>query len=120
MTQPDSTQDPRRDVVPLSLLSAALDEIYALRELVAYEAGVREADLTYATYPKGRRDIARDRIQKLRCAARGQVALAIASTPYASLRAALREAGAKETLTRSAWEAEKSATGRTTPSGGSA
>lgn len=91
--------------VPLRLLSLALDEIYALRALCAYEAGVREADLTYRTYPKSRRDIAKDRIQKLRSAARGRAIDVVRDLHSShSLKQSLREAGASETLVRAEWE----------------
>lgn len=91
--------------VPLRLLSLALDEVYALRQLVAYEAGVREADLTYKTFPKSRRDIAKDRIQKLRSAARGRAIDVVRDLhKQRDLRYALREAGAPETMTRWEWQ----------------
>ena len=97
----------RESFVPLDLLSRALDEIYALRGMAAYEAGVREADLTYKTYPKSRRDIAKDRIQKLQAVARGEWRHIWNLTPRSSVRHSMREAGASELLTRSSWEAEQ-------------
>lgn len=93
--------------VPLSLLSRALDEVYDLRRLVAYEACVRQADLGYATYPKSRRKVAEERIERLRQAARGDADVAIAGTSHLSLRQGLREAGAKDLLVRRSWENER-------------
>lgn len=91
----------------MHLLSLALDEIYELRRLCAYEASVREADLDYATYPKSRRKVAEDRIERLRKAACGHVDVAVAGTSSLSLRASFLAAGAKQTMTRSQWESEK-------------
>lgn len=101
------TGDPTPQTVPLALLSRALDEIYALRQLVAYEADIRVADLGYATYPKSRRKVALARIEALRQAARGQAQEAVAGTSYLSLRHAMREAGASAVLTWHAWQRER-------------
>lgn len=95
------------DTVPLAELSAALDEIYMLRQLCAYEAAIRAADLGYATYPKSRRKVGEERIERLRQAARGEVDVAIAGTSYLSLRHGLREAGASETMTRHVWREQR-------------
>ncbi len=99
---------------PLDWISEALDEIWHLRRLCAYEAVVREADLSYATFPKGRRKVVEDRIERLRDAARGHADRAIAGASYRSLEAAMRDAGANSMLTRPQWEAEKPSLSRPT------
>lgn len=62
-TKPDDTA---------ALLSAALDEIYSLRLLCAYEAEVISAHLDYKTFPKSRRRIAEKQINRLIRAAEGE------------------------------------------------
>lgn len=91
--------------VPLALYSAALDEIYRLREALAYEAGGIENHTSYATFPKSRRSIAAQQIERMRSAARGDSQVAYAGLNSAVLRGALREAGAPDTLTR--WQFEQ-------------
>ena len=81
--------------------SDALDEIYRLRALCAYQAQVIEADLGYKTYPKSRRAIAEKRIEILQAAARGD---ALAQHSVARPELALKSAGASGTLTRWQWE----------------
>jgi hypothetical protein len=88
------------------LLSLAIDEIYILRRALAYEASVTDAHLGYATFPKGRREVAEAQIARMRQAARGGVGLAYVDRSWMSLRASLIDAGARETLTNSAWIAE--------------
>ncbi len=92
------------DLVPLSTLSAALDEIYQLRRLLAYEACIVNATLQYATLPKGRRAVMKQQVERMRQAARGEVTSALAGRSSEVYRRALRESGAKETLTRFEWE----------------
>lgn len=84
--------------------SAALDEIWALRKLCAYEAGAMRAHLHYRTFPKSRRGCAEDSIERLQAAARGGTQVAVAPLSHLSLRHALREAGAEDGLTRVSWE----------------
>lgn len=93
-------------LVPLSLLSRALDEIYALRRALAYEAACTVAHLGFKTLPKRARWVAEEQIGRMRAAARGEVANAYSGQPRRSLDAAMREAGASETLTLSQWKAE--------------
>lgn len=97
---------PDRDyLVPLAEVSRALDEIYVLRTLLAYEAAVRAADLELKSYPKSRREIAEHAIQRMRGAARGEEWL-----PYINERArrsARAAAGMPDTLTRASWLAER-------------
>jgi hypothetical protein len=93
------------ELVPIAELSRALDEIYALRTLLAYEAAVRAADLELRSYPKSRREIAEHAIQRMRGAARGEEWL-----PYITERArrsARAAAGMPDTLTRHSWRAER-------------
>lgn len=91
--------------VPMHLYSQALDEIHALRRALAYEAEITAGHLGYRSFPKTRRHIAEDQIERMREAARGQVTTAYAGRPTRSLDRAMREAGAPTTLTRQQWEA---------------
>ena len=52
-------------------LTAAVDEIYALRGILADEAGILEAHLSYKTFPKSRRKFAESQIERMRKAASG-------------------------------------------------
>lgn len=82
--------------------SAALDEIYALRAALAYEARVVEAHLDFKSFPKSRRAIAEEQIERMRTAATHQ-----ALSAYEGLSHRLDELqrlGAG-TLTRAQWEA---------------
>lgn len=102
-----SLDRPREEpTVPARLYSAALDEVYALRMALAYEAGVVEAHADYKTFPKTRRPIVENQAERMRASARGEVLAAYASKNPRGLRAALRDAGAPETLTRQHWEAQ--------------
>jgi hypothetical protein len=87
--------------------SAALDEIYRLRSALAYEAGVTEAHLSYATFPKTRRVHGEEQVGRMREAAAGQSHAAYFHTSDLSLKHARREAGMPETLTRGEWEATR-------------
>lgn len=86
-----------------ALLSRALDEIYALRAALAYEASRTSADLDMKSYPKSRRAIAEQAIERMQAAARGQAARAYAGKSSTFLKHSLREAGASETLTLTEW-----------------
>jgi hypothetical protein len=92
--------------VPVDELSAALDEIYRLRQVLAYEACGIEAHLDYATFPKSRRAVAEDQVARMRLAAAGHSQAAYAGKSHTVMRMALREAGASETFTRNQWQAE--------------
>jgi hypothetical protein len=106
MTPQVSAQDtdPGADVVPLRLYSKALDEIFLLRRAMAYEAGVAEAHADFKTFPKTRRPFVAAQVERLRAAARGDVRKSYADKPSLTLRWALLNAGASETMTRTEWE----------------
>lgn len=57
-------------------LSAAVDEIYALRGILADESLILEAHLGYKTFPKSRRKYAEAQIERMRKAAAGDYQLA--------------------------------------------
>lgn len=80
----------------------ALDEVYALRALLAHEALVLKAHLGYKTFPKSRRAIAEEQVERMQQAARGQVKQDY--TGSEQRKHALTEAGAPEILTRGQWE----------------
>lgn len=88
-------------------LSDALDEIYRLRRVLAYEALVTEAHLTYKSFPKSRRAVAEDSSTRMKAAARGRVRPAYGGVASWAFDSAMREAGAPETLTRAAFHAER-------------
>lgn len=52
--------------------SRALDEIYLLRKILAYEARVTEAHLDYKTFPKSRRSAAETSVKRMREAVHGR------------------------------------------------
>lgn len=87
--------------------SRALDEIYSLRSALAYEAEVLALHLEYASFPKSRRRFAEAQLYRMRNAARGRAEFAYREVKRRNLQLALIAAGAKETLTRSEWEAER-------------
>lgn len=92
---------------PMPGYSAALDEIYALRRALAYEARVVEAQTMDMTrLGKGRRHHLERSIMRMTQAARGDVDVAYAGTSSRSLDRSMDEAGASNLLTRSSWEAE--------------
>lgn len=90
--------------------SAALDELFRLRLLVAMYADHTEADLTYRTYPKSRRPIVEERVKGLRAAARGETSGVLAGKDGNRLKRSLQDAGGNPTLTRWQWEEEVNAT----------
>jgi hypothetical protein len=96
----------REPLVPMVELSAALDEIYRLRRAMAYEAAVSSDSLYYATLPKTIRRATRAQVDRMRAAANGYTASAYKPIGDATLRGALRDAGAPETLTRAAFVEE--------------
>ncbi len=85
MTTADSTVDPH--------YMAAL----------AYEAQIVAAYLGYATFPKSRRAVAEEQVERMRAAARGD-SHAYARVASSVRQHVLREAGASATLTRHQWE----------------
>ena len=56
----------------LRLLSEALNEIYALRTICAYEEGVVQTYTEYKSFPKSRRDVADKQMRRLRAAVAGE------------------------------------------------
>lgn len=86
--------------------SKALDEIYRLRAMLAMEANVLERHLSLKTFPKSRRRPAEDSVAVMRAAARGESRTIVLGSSWTTRKAALRTAGAGETLTRSEWEEE--------------
>lgn len=88
----------------LAHYSAALDEIYRLRQALAYEASVLAVHLGYASFPKSRRGHAENQVERMRQAARGATLEAYHDTSHLSLGHAAREAGVPKTLTRGEWE----------------
>jgi hypothetical protein len=94
-------------LVPLSELSAALDEVFRLRRALAYEAGVLAAHLEMKSFPRSRRAMAEDSVRRMRAAARGGARPAYGDVASWAFNSAMRDAGAPETLTRSALAAER-------------
>lgn len=88
-------------------LSAALDEVFQLRRVLAYEAGVTSAHLSMRSFPKSRRVIAEGSVERMRAAARGGVRPAYGDVASWAFRSAMQDAGAPETLTRAAFAAER-------------
>ena len=84
--------------------SDALDEIYRLRELLAYEAQCVSATLEMKTFPKSRREVHERQVERMRSAARGEAEVQMAGMSSMVLRHCMRDAGASQTLTRSQWE----------------
>ena len=54
------------------LLSEALNEIYALRTICAYEEGVVKTYTEYKSFPKSRREVADKQMRRLRAAVAGE------------------------------------------------
>lgn len=93
--------------VALAIYSEALDEIYALRRALAYEAQVLDAQLLdLRALGKGRRRILDQASERMRDAARGRVTVAYSGTSSRSLASALERAGIPDCLTRIQWETE--------------
>jgi DNA invertase Pin-like site-specific DNA recombinase len=98
---PQPTEPPA--VVELrSLLSAALDEIFVLRQAMAYEARVVEAHYeALKSFPKSRRKIAEEQVVRMRTAVHG-ASKAYAGTNSESRRQIARACGF-DTLTMYQW-----------------
>lgn len=93
---------------PLEELSRALDEIFALRRALAYEARVIEAHtLDISRLGKNRREHLERCIVRLCAAARGDVEATYAGVNRRSLERCMEDAGAENRLTRHSWLAEK-------------
>lgn len=82
--------------------AAALDEIYALRGLVAHEALCVKADTEYASFPKSRREMAANRMERLTQAALGRAQFAVADLNLSPVR---KLTGMSASLTSGAYEA---------------
>lgn len=82
-------------------LSAAIDEIYFLRAVIADEAGIIEAHLDYKTFPKTRRKIADEQIARMKRIAGGEMYAASRDRFDQSL--ALRRIGVPDLLTNYQW-----------------
>lgn len=91
----------------ISDLSAAVDEIYVLRAMLADEARIIEAHLSYKTFPKSRREIAERQIARMRAVARGETEGLERVAGSGSRKAALRWAGADECLTNAQWAEQR-------------
>ena len=89
----------------LSALSAAVDEIFFLRALLADEASITEAHLDYKTFPKSRRGEAQAQVDRMRRAARGDLDGA-AREGFVAKRALL-QAEASQTLTNDQWARQR-------------
>jgi len=89
----------------LAHYSAALDEIYLLRQALAVEAAAVERVLRrYTSLPKGVRTQLGSVLERLVLAARGQTSMAYRDYDADQRHDALRAVGASTTLTRSEWE----------------
>lgn len=90
----------------LAAYSAALDEIWMLRRALAYEARVVEAHtLDIIRLGQNRRDHLVRAIDRMRASARGSVMPTYAHVNARVMGRCMEEAGAKDGLTRNAWEA---------------
>jgi hypothetical protein len=82
----------------------ALDEIWLLRRALAYEAAATAAHLSYKSFPKSRREVAENQIERMRESARGRAQPAYSGVHTVSLRSAMEAADAPTTFTRHDWE----------------
>lgn len=85
--------------------SLALDEIYRLRGLLAYEAVVTAAHLELKTFPKSRRVSAELQVQRMTAAATGNSADICAGVSRQEMQAVRKHLGI-ELLTRAMFERE--------------
>lgn len=93
------------DARGVSDLSCAIDEIYFLRALVADEAAIIEGHLSYKTFPKSRRGLAEDQVERMRRVARGEM-YAAAREGFDQKRA-LKTAGADDLLLNHHWAEQR-------------
>ena len=90
----------------LAAYSAALDEVYALRRAMAFEARVVEAHpLDLRALGKNRRHQLERAVERMRGAARGESAASYSAVNHRSLDRAMEQASGSNLLTRSSWEA---------------
>lgn len=105
-TRGDS-QPATAEPVTVTLLAAAVDEIWALRQQLAYEAVVASSYGALRIFPKSRRGQLTRQVERLTQCARGQVQNAyVGVTPHA-FDAVVREFGIREHLTVAAWTAAR-------------
>jgi hypothetical protein len=91
----------------LKLYSKALDEIFRLRQALAYEAAVTDAHLGLKTFPKSRRKAAEGQISRMRGAARGEARRTYSEVKIrACVPLAMKLAEADGSLTRAQFESE--------------
>lgn len=83
--------------------SDALDEIYGLRAALAYEARILEMHLAFKTFPKSRRRMAEQQIDRMRGAVSGPAGRPGVYLAHPSRFAELRRLGVKG-LTMAEWE----------------
>jgi hypothetical protein len=87
-------------------LTAALDEIYLLRQAMAYEAAVLQEHTRFASFPKSRRVWATQQIERMRKAAESGGRAAYADVNPGSLSIEARNCGLT-TLTRAQFVKER-------------
>lgn len=97
--------------------STALDEIFALRGLFAYEASLLVGHLGYKTFPPSRRTFADEQVTRMRAAARGHMAIALRDVPLRSISGEARNIAVHE-VTAEWWEANHSPAGPHGPADG--
>ncbi len=88
---------------------SALDEVYRLRALVAYECEMIGQYLEYASIPKGLRHRLEWQQARLRRAAQGLARDVILEdvSGWSRVKSSLRRVTGRQTLTRSEWESER-------------
>lgn len=84
-------------------LSTAVDEIYTLRSLLAYEADVLSSHLSYKTFPKSRREHAERQVERMRAAAAGD----LSAINGLSGRMALARIGIDGALSNAKWAEQR-------------
>lgn len=87
-------------------ISVAIDEIYALRALLANEADILRAHLDFKTFPKSRRAFAEQQIERMILAASGDYQRAQAHKDYDGKRA-LSRMGIDNILTNGQWAEQR-------------
>ena len=92
--------------VPIEELSAALDEIFRLRQALAYEAAVIHEHTRFASFPKSRRAWAEAQIERMRKAAEFGGKVAYADVNPGSLRIEAANCGLT-TMTREQFAKEQ-------------
>lgn len=98
--------DRTEEIEMLVAYSAALDEVYALRRALAFEASVVEAHtLDLRSIGKNRRHQLERAVERMRGAARGESSTSYAGVNHRSLDRAMERAGGSNLLTRASWEA---------------